>query len=130
MCLPQTDIIFLKERVVEYLIEPESDMICVTLPQWPLPNGFDQNESDLLIRLNSGYPDVPPDMWWFSPAIYLENGQPLPATNVMENHLGREWQRWSRHLNNGQWLSGIYGLENFLALIRQDLERSVPGLNQ
>ena len=36
------------------------------------------------------------------------------------------WQRWSRHFSHGQWRPGIDGLESYLALIRRDLERSLP----
>ena len=101
-------------------------MTCVVLPNWPLPRGFDFEVADLLIRLSAGYPDVHPDMWWFDPPVHLADGTNLPATEVMEPHLGRTWQRWSRHFNNGQWQSGTDGLESFLALVRHDLERSVP----
>ena len=126
MSLPQSDIAFLEERGVAHEIAVEAGMTCVMMPRWALPSGFDSDASDLLIRLSPGYPDVPPDMWWFSPPVHLASGQDLPATNAVETHLGRSWQRWSRHFFNGQWQSGVDGLESFLALIRQDLERSVP----
>lgn len=126
MSLPQSDIAHLVERGVAHEIMAESGMTCVVMPQWPLPRGLDRDASDLLIRLSPGYPDVPPDMWWFSPPVHRADGQDLPATNVSETHLGRNWQRWSRHFDSGQWQSGIDGLESFLALIRQDMERSVP----
>ena len=101
-------------------------MICVVMPRWPLPNGLDRGATDLLVRLTPGYPDIPPDMWWFSPAVRMWNGTALPATEVVETYLGRQWQRWSRHLNHGQWKPGVDGLASYLALIRQDLLRSVP----
>ena len=128
MNLPESDIAYLNERDVAHEITRESDMICVVLLQWPLPSGFDCDAADLLVRLPPGYPDVPPDMWWFSPPVHLANGQALPATNAVGTYLGRSWQRWSRHFRNGQWQSGVDGLESFLALIRQDLERSVPAM--
>ena len=126
MNLPQSDSVYLNERGVAHEIAAESDMTCVVMLQWPLPSGFDHDAADLLVRLSPGYPDVPPDMWWFSPPVHLDNGEALPATEVVETYLGRRWQRWSRHFHNGQWQSGVDGLANFLALIRQDLERSVP----
>lgn len=126
MALPQPDIDYLTERAAPHAVATESGMTCVVLPKWSLPSGFDRVAADLLIRLHPGYPDVPPDMWWFCPAVHLANGASLPATGVSEIHLGRQWQRWSRHFNSGQWQSGIDGLASFLALIRQDLERSVP----
>ena len=124
--LPELDIAFLDQQDVSYEVAVESGLTCVVLKQWPLPTGFDHETADLLIRLNPGYPDVQPDMWWFDPPVQLTNGQPLPATNVVEQHLGRSWQRWSRHFPAGQWHAGIDGLENFLTLIRDDLDRSVP----
>ena len=126
MSLPQSDIVYLIERGLAHEIEVESGITCVVLRQWPLPSGLDRDASDLLIRLSPGYPDVAPDMWWFDPPVRRADGQELPATSVVETHLGRRWQRWSRHFNGGQWQSGVDGLESYLALIRQDLERGVP----
>lgn len=128
--LPEADLAFLDEHDATYHVTSESGMTCVVLQQWPLPRGFDHEVADLLIRLNPGYPDVQPDMWWFDPPVHLANGGSLPATNVVEQHIGRSWQRWSRHFTQGQWHAGIDGLESFLALIRQDLERSVPETSQ
>lgn len=126
MPLPPPDLAYLKDRGLAHDIADQSGMTCVVLPSWPLPGGFDRDTSDLLVRLSPGYPDVPPDMWWFCPAVHRENGDALPATEAVETYLGRSWQRWSRHFNNGQWQSGVDGLESYLALIRQDLARSVP----
>jgi hypothetical protein len=128
MTLPRSDIAYLDERGIVHEIVPESGMLCVVMPQWPLPSGLDRGAADLLLRLCPGYPDVPPDMWWFSPAVHLANGTALPATSVMETYLGRQWQRWSRHFTNGQWQSGVDGLASYLALIRHDLARSVPAM--
>lgn len=123
MSLPQADLSYLAERQVENSIASEANMTCVVLRKYPLPDGYDQQQSDLLLRLNTGYPDVPPDMWWFDPPARRADGKPIPCTDSVEHHLGRAWQRWSRHFNAGQWRSGIDGLENFLALIRSELER-------
>ena len=125
MNLPELDITYLNERGIAHEVVSEAGMICVVMPKWPLPRGFDHHASDLLVRLSAGYPDVQPDMWWFSPAVRRADGSELPNTNVVENHLGRTWQRWSRHFSSGQWQSGIDGLESYLALIRQDLERNI-----
>jgi hypothetical protein len=65
-------------------------------------------------------------MWWFDPPVRLADGRAITATEVVERHLGRSWQRWSRHFTDGQWQSGIDGLESYVALIRSDLERNVP----
>ena len=85
MNLPQSDSVYLNERGVAHEIAAESDMTCVVMLQWPLPSGFDHDAADLLVRLNPGYPDIPPDMWWFSPPVNLANGASLPATDVARN---------------------------------------------
>jgi hypothetical protein len=126
--LPSEDAKYLFDRSINHSITAEAGMTCIVFPHFDLPNGFDHAQSDLLLRLSAGYPDVPPDMWWFDPALQRADNQQIPATQVIESHLGRSWQRWSRHFVNGQWQSGIDGLESFLALVRRELERSVPAL--
>lgn len=126
MNLPEADALFLTSREMAYDVQSESNMTCVVLRDWPLPQGYDHATADLLLRLPAGFPDVPPDMWWFCPGIKLVNGPPIPATEVIESHLGRNWQRWSRHFNSGQWKPGIDGLESFLALIGRELHRWAP----
>lgn len=123
MSLPQSDIACLAERGIQYSVSAEANMTCVVFTGYVLPPGYDRGAADLLVRLQPGFPDVPPDMWWFHPAIRLANGRTVQATEVVERHLGRDWQRWSRHFNAGQWRSGVDSIESFLALIRKELER-------
>jgi hypothetical protein len=125
MNLPQDDQTYLAERGGEYQVSSEANMTCVVLQGYALPAGYVPAQADLLLRLNPGYPDVPPDMWWFNPPVRLADGRAIQATDSIENHLGRAWQRWSRHFNAGQWRSGTDCLETFMALIRKELERCV-----
>ena len=126
--LPESDISYLEERGTAYEVASEANMTCVVIRAWPLPGGFNLSQADLLLRLSAGYPDVPPDMWWFDPAVTLANGQRVHATEHSQPYLNRTWQRWSRHLQAGQWQSGIDGLESYLALISAELHRCAPGL--
>lgn len=122
--LPPSDVNYLTEQGIEHSIVSEANMTCVLLPRFQLPEGMKPSESDLLLRLKAGYPDIAPDMWWFDPPVGREDGKIIRATNAREPYLGRSWQRWSRHLSAGQWRSGIDGLESFLALLRNELKRS------
>ena len=126
MSLPQFDIDQLARRRIDYAVASESNMTCVVIRAYALPPGYDRAQSDLLLRLSPGYPDVPPDMWWFDPPVKLAGGGSVQATESIEQHLGRSWQRWSRHFSAGQWQSGIDSLESFLALINKELVRCVP----
>ena len=123
--LPIEDARYLQDRFPEHQVVAEGGMLCVVIPGWPLPSGFSVGATDLLLRLSPGYPDVPPDMWWMAPAVTLATGAVLPATDQRETYLQRTWQRWSRHLPAGAWQLGIDGLQNYLAQIRTELERSV-----
>src|SRR5689334_16848695 len=111
MPLLKSDEAFLEERGLPHEVHEENGMTCIVLPQWKLPEGCDAASSNLLVRWPAGYPDVPPDMWWFDPPVRRLDAQEIPATQAVEQHLGRSWQRWSRHFQAGQWQSGIDGLE-------------------
>lgn len=113
----------LQDRGLAHEVSAEGGMTCVVIKAWRLPPGYSSEESDLLVRLPSGFPDVAPDMWWFAPAVKLANGATVQATEMTENHVGRTWQRWSRHFQAGQWRSGVDGLESYLALIQGELIR-------
>ncbi len=123
MGLPGIDEGYLASRKTAHTVTVEGNMTCVVLPGFPLPAGYERTHSDLLIRLSPGYPDVAPDMWWFDPPVRLVDNRSVQATECMEQYLGRSWQRWSRHLTQGQWKSGVDCLETFLALIRRELEK-------
>src|SRR5215475_4563690 len=97
--LPSIDQAYLEARAPGSTVLLDGGMICVVFPSFLLPVGFTQPTADLLLRLSPGYPDVPPDMWWFCPAVQRIDGQVIPATEARQVHLGRTWQRWWRHIN-------------------------------
>jgi hypothetical protein len=105
----------------------DSGMVCVVFPGWQLPVGLSVAQTDVLLRLAAGYPDIPPDMWWVCPEILRADRTVIPATEVREAHLSRTWQRWSRHFQAGQWQSGTDGLESYLALIRTEFNTAARG---
>lgn len=121
--LPE-DVDYLQRRGLQYQVCEESGLICVVLHGWSLPLGFDHKHVDVLIRLSVGYPDVAPDMWWVDPPLRRTDGVEIPATQQMEAYLGRQWQRWSRHLSGGQWLSGVDRLEAYVAQIAREFGKA------
>lgn len=123
--LPQSDRDALITRSLEHTVSTEGAVTCIVIRNYPIPQGLNCRVADLLLRLSAGYPDVPPDMWWFSPPIVRPDGRPIAATQHIEPHLGRQWQRWSRHLPAGMWKSGIDSLESYLALVNRELESAV-----
>jgi hypothetical protein len=126
--LPSNDQSHLDERAPGSSVTVDGGMICVVIPDFALAAGFTQTKADLLLRLSPGYPDLPPDMWWFNPAVRRMDGRPIAATEVQETYFGRTWQRWSRHLNAGQWRAGVDSIESYLALVRRELEHAAGAL--
>ena len=120
--LPSDEQEYLQAEFPEFYEKVEGQMICIVIRHFPLPNGLQPAQSDLLLRLASGYPDVAPDMWWFDPPVVRPDGQAIPQTQVHEQHLGRTWQRWSRHFEQGQWRPGVDCLESYLSLVRRELD--------
>lgn len=120
--LPPVDQDYLQARAPSHAVSLDGGMINIVIPSFPLPSGFTHAAADLLLRLSAGYPDVAPDMWWFEPAVRRTDGQTIAATESQEAYLGRTWQRWSRHLQPGQWRSGVDSIESYLALVRKELD--------
>ena len=119
--LPNDDQAYLAQRFPAFAESAEGGMLCVVLPDYSLPTGLAPSRATLLLRLSPNYPDVPPDMWWFHPALFRLDGGAIPNTEVTEQYLGQVWQRWSRHLDAGQWRPGADSLRTYLAV----LDRSV-----
>jgi len=119
--LPTHDLAHLQERYPGHSVELSGNMICVTVAAFTLGQGFTEPAADLLLRLAPGYPDVPPDMWWFAPAVRRTDGRQIAATEAVEVYFNKPWQRWSRHLPAGVWRSGIDGLESYFSVIRREL---------
>ena len=126
MALTAEDEQALKRLGLRTDILEEGGMTCVVLHDFKLPNGFTVATSDLLLRLNPGFPDVHPDMWWFDPPVQRVDGGVITATEHTEQYLGKMWQRWSRHLDPSVWQSGIDTLESFVAVIRSELVAAAP----
>jgi hypothetical protein len=121
--IPEPELASLRDDGLGFSIVPEGNMTCLVVEKFDLPTGYNRPEADLLLRLPVGFPDTPPDMWWFDPPVLRADGKQIPNTEVTEAHVGRRWQRWSRHFNGGQWKPGVDCLESFLALIRKELRR-------
>ena len=124
MSLLPEDAEYLGGRDLRFDVVDEGGMTCVVLSMWPLPAGLSSTAVDVLVRLAPGYPDIAPDMWWVDPPVRTAAGVTIANTESMEVHLGRQWQRWSRHFPSGQWQPGIDRLEGYLATITAEFQRA------
>lgn len=123
MKLPAVDSQYLDGAGIAYRTFADgSGMLNVELIDFPLPPGLAVGAANILFRLSANYPDAPPDMWWTIPHLTTVAGGVIPATEHVEEHDGRSWQRWSRHLDPAAWRPGIDSLESYVRLLRNELE--------
>lgn len=122
MLLPD-DEAYLQRKGYDYEVDEEGNFTCVVIHGYPFPEGLTPARADLLIRLPAGWPDATPDMFWCDPEIrVVRTGQHPPAASHFEEHLGRRWQRFSRHLHPGSWSGG--GLEAWMTVIASELRKA------
>ncbi len=101
----------------------DGGMVCLTIRDFPMAVGLAPTVCELLVRLPPGFPDAGPDMFWIASPVTRVDGQPIPATDVTETHLGRRWQRWSRHIG-GAWRPGVDDLRTYITYITTCLRRA------
>jgi hypothetical protein len=96
---------------------------------WPVISGYrvnsrryDRGDIELLLVIPKGYNDTPLDMWWVSPTLRLRGSGAFPAAaDVMQEILGKSWQRFSRHLTQ-PWRSGLDDVRGFMTYVAEELQ--------
>ena len=121
--ITDADKLMLDELGLPWTLVPEAGWLSLTIMGWALPSGLAPASADLLIRIPPGYPDMPLDMWYFSPNVSRTDGRDIEQTQVREEYSGRTWQRWSRHLAAGDWRPGTDDLRSYLARLRSELRK-------
>lgn len=124
MSLPDRDKRFLNDRGLTWEVVPDpGGAAYVVVKGFDVSGGgFTPEKTDLMIRIPPQYPLTPLDMWYCDPPIRIAStGRFAQASEVMETHLGRNWQRFSRHLNNG-WRAGVDSLRSYFALVQRELQ--------
>lgn len=116
--LRDRDTAVLDELGLAYESQSEPGFVNVVISGYPTGSGLEPRTTSLLVRLPLGFPDATPDMFWCDPPVVTAQGQAVPGTEAREAHVGRNWQRWSRHIQ-GQWRPGIDNLATYLAYIRR-----------
>lgn len=121
--LPELEREYLLEKGIAFREVASGGQNGLILPNWPLPVGrYTRTHSDLLVLLPSGFPDVPPDMWYFEPAVLLApHGQEARQTQYSIPFETRTWQRWSRHFPPSEWRMGKDGIHTFLKRVEHAL---------
>ncbi|WP_035554620.1 E2/UBC family protein [Burkholderia sp. 9120] len=125
MQLPAKDERFLNERGYNWVLVPDSaGTFCVLINDFDVSGGgFTPAKTQLMIRVPPQYPLTPLDMWYCDPPVRIAaTGQFAPQSEVSESHVGKTWQRFSRHLPPGAWRPGIDGLRSFMGILTREMQ--------
>jgi hypothetical protein len=122
MQLLEADELYLKEKGYSYQLVADGEVGCLVITGYVLaPGKYDRDAIDLLICIPKGYNDAKLDNYYVDPHMRLKaSGQYPPNADYFEDHVGRKWQRFSRHLP--QWRAGIDTLQTFLPLVHRELQ--------
>jgi hypothetical protein len=119
--IPEDDIEFLKEKGFEYELVESGQDIHLIIHHFPFPL-YVPKEADILIRLLSGYPQTPVDMFFTIPDVKLPSGNFPDRSDQHPAIGGKQWQQWSRHLT---WREGIDNLRTFLAAVSLEISKGI-----
>lgn len=112
-------------RAIGYTVEVHGDPAgqAVVFKGFKLPSTFSQQATDLLIRIPQNYPHAHPDMFYVEVGVVFTGGRIPRSAEQVESHVGRQWRRFSWHLNN-RWHPGRDSLVTFLGFVEARLART------
>lgn len=96
---------------------PEASQIGVVVKQAPLPIGtYTKSSSDVLMLTDFQYGMSAMDMFYMEPDVQPRTGAVPAHASSVEQHVGRQWRRWSWH-RNGIWIPGTDNLLSHWAFV-------------
>lgn len=120
MQLPEDDERYLTDKGVTFELIPDGGGCLLLLPKYPInAKTYDRDDTTLMVRIPAQYPNAKLDMFYADPPIKLQNGSYPDRADHFEDHGGRKWQRFSRHLPD--WRAGIDGLPTLLTFVHREL---------
>jgi hypothetical protein len=83
-------------------IETGPDLSWFIITCWALPHGWSKPQTQVLILVPSGYPVTPPDNFYVDEDLRLAGGA-MPGSTSPDSQAGRQWLRFSYHIESGDW---------------------------
>jgi hypothetical protein len=111
-------------------LERAPDLSWFVIRRCPLPAGWSKTETSLLILLDPGYPETPPDNFHTDADLTLASGdEPGNASGMLE-HADRRWRVFSWHFEDTEeWrphaeVERGHNLLTFLLGVQQRLDEA------
>ena len=81
-------------------LERAPDLSWFAIRRLPLPAGWSKIETSLLILLEPGYPETPPDNFYTDADLTLAGGGEPDAASGMLEHADQRWRVFSWHFED------------------------------
>lgn len=124
--LLEVDEAFLDQHFAHWETVVENQRRWLLIYGYALPAGYNTRRVLLALEVPPNYPGAQIDMFYVSPALSLQSGQPLACTEAQEAINGVAYQRWSRHRATGsEWRPDSDNVITHLALVESALAKEV-----
>ncbi|AYL99454.1 E2/UBC family protein [Mucilaginibacter celer] len=115
--LPESDAIYLENLGNDWETIIDGGMHWVIIKDHPVPLGYNISNTDIAIKIETGYPRTGLDMAYFYPGLTRLDGKLIGAV-CLQPIDGKQFQRWSRHRTaTNPWREGVDDLSTHVALI-------------
>jgi hypothetical protein len=122
--LPSEDAQFLETAGFEWEALRERNYLWLVIHNFPVPPGYNTEEAKVALMIPPAYPAAQIDMAYFFPHLQKKSGLGIPAiTSQMID--GKNFQRWSRHRQLGEWRPGVDCVSTHLVLVANWLEQDL-----
>lgn len=108
----------LRQNGKELEVREADGLIYVIVRDYPLPVGYNNPHTRLLLKIPLSYPNGSPDMFWVDPDLRLASGGSQASTTI-ENILGEPWLRFSWHPK--KWNPVQDNLNTFMEFVNRRL---------
>jgi Prokaryotic E2 family E/Multiubiquitin len=89
----------------------------IFIHDFKVPEAYNVGAASVAFMIPPSYPTTEFDMMYFYPALSRKDSQPIGALNFQALD-AKNFQRWSRHRNAGDWRSGIDNLETHVLSVQ------------
>lgn len=127
MSLPpqlEADISALKEQgfnVSACRDQSKGNRFFVLFEHYPLPRGWNKEETSLLLITDVSYPNSKLDMFWVDPDLLLQGNKVPQAGNSIETYMNRRWRRFSWHVR--KWNPAVDNVRSYLHTVDARLKQ-------
>lgn len=123
MQLLEEDEEYLRQKGFTWELVPAEKQAYLVIKGYPVAAEiYDRSSTDVMIRIPALYNNAALDMFYCEPPLKLKSGGYPDRADHFEDHIGRRWQRFSRHFPT-PWRAGVDGLATLLTFVHRELQR-------